>query len=47
MQNIITVLGRALHGFSATGFRGRDEQIDNMLVAVVDERRYFPAIYVI
>ncbi len=41
MQNIITVLGKTLHGFSATGFRGRDEQIDNMLVAVVDERRYF------
>jgi|SRR6516162_11665162 len=47
VQNIITIFGETLHGFSATGFQGRDEQIDNMLIAVVDERRYFAPIYVI
>jgi hypothetical protein len=27
MQNIVTALGKTLHGFSATGFRRRDKQI--------------------
>src|SRR6266404_8357124 len=47
MQNIIAVLFETLHDFSATGFRGKYEQIDNMFITLVDERRYFPTIYVI
>jgi hypothetical protein len=47
MQNIIAVLFETLHGFSATGFRWRYEQIDSMFITLVDERRYFPTIYVI
>ena len=47
MQNIIAVPCETLHGFSAAGFRWGDEQIDNMLIALVDERRYFPTIQII
>jgi hypothetical protein len=47
MQNIIAVVCETLHGFSATGIRRRNEQIDNMFIALVDERRYFPTMYVI
>ena len=47
MQNIIAVLCETLRGFSATGFRGKYEQIDNMFITLVDERRNFPTIYVI
>ena len=47
MQNIIAVLGETLHGFSGTGFRGRDEQIDNMFITLVDERSDFATIYII
>jgi len=47
MQNIIAVLGETLYGFGVAGLRGQYEQIDNMFITLVDERRYFPTIYVI
>src|ERR1700730_928171 len=47
MQNMIAVFGETLRGCIAVRFRRPNEQVDKMLITLVDERRYLPAIYII
>ena len=47
MQNVIAVLSETLRRRIAARFRRPDEQVDDMFITLVDERRHFPTIDVI
>src|SRR5271165_5517979 len=47
MQNVIAIFDKTLPGCTAAGFRRPDEQVDNMLITLVNEGRYFPTIKII
>src|SRR5271157_4950663 len=47
VQDVIAIFDKTLPGCTAARFRRPDEQVDNMLITLVDERRYFPTIQII
>ena len=47
MRNIVSVLGEAFYRRAAAGFSRPDEYIDNVSIALVDHRCYFPAIEIV